>query len=145
MLNSIGERGAEVERHVVTDLPAKTARHTDSRAPRLDRPIADIHRAPRHAMGARLPGGNDVVEVMTMHRYEAHATIINGECELSVNGRLMQLVTLTLTDAGPITMPDGTDHQQPDVICHLRVCEARALAEQLLELADQASSRAVAR
>lgn len=82
---------------------------------------------------------------MTMHRYEAHADIVPGDCELSVNGRLMQLVTLTLTDAGPITMPDGTDHQQPDVICHLHASEARALADRLLALADQASSRAVAR
>lgn len=82
---------------------------------------------------------------MTDHRYEAHATIISGECELSVNGRLTALVTLTLTDAGPITMPDGTDVERPDVICHLRACEARALAGQLLQLADQASSRAVTR
>ena len=77
---------------------------------------------------------------MTDHRYEAHATIIAGGCELSVNGRLMQLVTLTLTDASPITMPDGTDHQRPDVICPLRVCEARSLAGQLLALADQAQA-----
>ena len=77
---------------------------------------------------------------MTDHRYEAHATIISGECELSVNGRLMQLVRLTLTDAGPITLPDGTDHQRPDVICPLRVCEARSLAGHLIELADQAQA-----
>jgi len=75
---------------------------------------------------------------MTMHRYEARADIVPGECELSVGGRLIQLVTLTLTDAGPITMPDGTDHQAPDVICPLRSGEARALAGRLLELADQA-------
>ncbi len=75
---------------------------------------------------------------MTMHRYEARADIVPGECELGVGGRLMQLVTLTLTDAGPITMPDGTDHQCPDVICPLRANEARALAGRLLELADQA-------
>lgn len=75
---------------------------------------------------------------MTMHRYEARADVVPGECELSVGGRLIQLVTLTLTDAGPITMPDGTDHQAPDVICPLRSSEARALADRLLELADQA-------
>ncbi len=76
---------------------------------------------------------------MTDHRYEAHATI-SGECELSVDGRLMALVTLTLTDAGPVTLPDGTDHQRPDVICPLRSCEARSLAARLIELADQAQA-----
>ncbi len=75
---------------------------------------------------------------MTDHRYEARADIVAGECELSVGGRLIQLVTLTLTDAGPITMPDGTEHECPDVICPLRASEARALAARLLELADQA-------
>jgi hypothetical protein len=75
---------------------------------------------------------------MTMHRYEARADIVAGECELGVGGRLIQLVTLTLTDAGPITMPDGSEHESPDVICPLRSSEARALAGRLLELADQA-------
>ncbi len=77
---------------------------------------------------------------MTMHRYEAHATIVPGACELGVNGHLMQLVTLTLTDAGAVAMPDGTDHQRPDVICPLRASEARWLAEQLIELADEAQA-----
>jgi hypothetical protein len=75
---------------------------------------------------------------MTLHRYEARADIVAGECELAVGARLIQLVTLTLTDAGPITMPDGTEHECPDVICPLRANEARALASRLLELADQA-------
>ncbi len=61
-------------------------------------------------------------------------------CELGVDGRLMQLVTLTLTDAGPVAIPDGTDHQRPDVICPLRVSEARLLATRLIELADQATA-----
>ncbi|MCA1678058.1 MAG: hypothetical protein LC790_03630 [Actinobacteria bacterium] len=83
---------------------------------------------------------------MTMHRFEVHATIVPGECELSVNGHLIQLVTLTLTDAGPVTMPDGTDHQRPDMSCALRVCEARSLAGRLLALADDAcSTRTVTR
>lgn len=75
---------------------------------------------------------------MIEHRYEARADVVAGECELGVGGRLTQLVTLTLTDAGPITMPDGTDHESPDVICALRTREARALAGRLLQLADQA-------
>jgi hypothetical protein len=83
---------------------------------------------------------------MTLHRYEARADIVPGECELAVGGRLIQLVTLTLTDARPITMPDGTDHESPDVICPLRASRARALASRLLELADQAHrTRASAR
>jgi hypothetical protein len=80
---------------------------------------------------------------MTEHRYEARADIVAGECELSIDGHPSQLITLTLTDAGPITRPDGSDHERLDVICPLRVCEARALAARLLELADHA--RAVTR
>ena len=75
---------------------------------------------------------------MTEHRYEARADIVAGACELSVDGHLNQLVTLTLTDAGAIAMPDGSDHHRPDVICPLRASEARTLAERLLELADDA-------
>ena len=76
---------------------------------------------------------------MIEHRYEARADIVAGECELAVGGRLSQLVTLTLTDGGPITMPDGSQHECPDVICPLRASEARALASRLLKLADQAN------
>lgn len=75
---------------------------------------------------------------MTMHRYEARADVVAGECELCVDGRRSQLVTLTLTDAGPITKPDGSDHERPDVICPLRTGEARALADRLTRLADEA-------
>ena len=75
---------------------------------------------------------------MTDHRYEARAEIVPGECELALDGRPIQLVRLTLTDDGPITMPDGADYERPDVICPLRTCEARSLAGRLLELADQA-------
>ncbi len=45
-----------------------------------------------------------------------------------------------MTDAGPVTMPDGTDIQRPDVICPLRTSEARSLAGRLIELADQAQA-----
>lgn len=75
---------------------------------------------------------------MTDHRYEARADVVAGECELCVDGRRSQLVTLTLTDAGPVTRPDGSDYERPDVICPLRVSEARALANRLTRLADQA-------
>jgi hypothetical protein len=76
---------------------------------------------------------------MTEHRYQADAQIVAGECELSTCGRLLGLITLTLTDAGPITMPDGSDTRRPDVICPLRPTEARQLASRLHELADQLS------
>lgn len=82
---------------------------------------------------------------MTEHRYEAHATIVPGDYELSVCGRQLALITLTLTDAGPITRSDGTDEQRPDVFCPLRPGEAHKLAARLLALADQASTRAVPR
>jgi len=83
---------------------------------------------------------------MTGHRYEAHATIVAGQCERGVNGHVIQLITLTLTDAGPVAMPDGTDYARPDVICPLRASEARWLAGQLIELADHACrSRTAAR
>jgi hypothetical protein len=79
---------------------------------------------------------------MTDHRYEARADIVAGECEMVVGGSLSQLVTLTLTDAGPITRPDGTDYERPDVICPLRVSEARSLAGRLTQLADEAHDTA---
>jgi hypothetical protein len=75
---------------------------------------------------------------MTDHRYEARADIVPGEREMVAGGSLIQLVRLTLTDAGPVTRPDGRDHERPDVICPLRISEARALAGRLLALADQA-------
>jgi len=75
---------------------------------------------------------------MTDHRYEARADIVPGACEHGVNGHLIALVTLTLTDAGPVALPDGTDHHRPDVICPLRVSEARLLGARLIELADHA-------
>ncbi len=77
---------------------------------------------------------------MTMHRYEARADMVPGECERMVDGHPAQLVTLTLTDAGAVTMPDGTDHERPDVICPLRASEARRLAARLLTLADRAQA-----
>lgn len=72
------------------------------------------------------------------HRFEAHASIVIGEHELCGH-TLRQLVTITLTDAGPVTCQDGTDHRG-DVFCPLRASEARALAGRLLELADTAEA-----
>lgn len=77
---------------------------------------------------------------MTSHRFQARADLF-GEHELGVDGSRIELVALTLTDAGPSAAPDGTEHEQPDVICPLRAGEARALAGRLLELADHADRR----
>jgi hypothetical protein len=82
---------------------------------------------------------------MTEQRYEARADIVAGECELGIDGHLIGLVTLTLTDAGPIARPDGSDRERPDVICPLRTSEARLLADRLLELADQADRHTATR
>jgi hypothetical protein len=79
---------------------------------------------------------------MTDHRYEARADVVPGECELAVDGSLIGLVTLTLTDAGPVTRSDGSDGERPDVSCPLRTHEARALAGRLLALADHADRAA---
>jgi hypothetical protein len=74
---------------------------------------------------------------MTDHRYDAHAALA-GEREQVLDGHLIELVTLTLTDAGPVAGLDGSEHHRPDVICPLRPSQARALAGRLLKLADHA-------
>jgi len=76
---------------------------------------------------------------MREHRFEAHASIVAGEHELCGH-TLRQLITVTLTDAGPIADDDGTEHELSDVFCPLRASEARQLAARLLELADTADS-----
>jgi hypothetical protein len=81
---------------------------------------------------------------MTEQRYEAHADIVPGERERSIDAHQTALIALTLTDTGPITVPDS-DHEQPDVICSLRPSQARALAHRLTCLADHASRPAVTR
>jgi hypothetical protein len=75
---------------------------------------------------------------MSEHRYEARAEIVAGERERALDRTLIGLVTLTLTDAGPITRPDGSTHHRPDVSCPLRPAEARALSGRLLALAEHA-------
>lgn len=81
---------------------------------------------------------------MTEHRYQADA-VLAGARELGIGGRLLALITLTLTDAGPTTLPDGTDVVRPDVICPLRPAEARQLADRLHQLADHATRPAMTR
>jgi hypothetical protein len=72
---------------------------------------------------------------MIDHRFEVHASIEPGECELLLDGSRTQLVRVVLTDAGPITRDDGSSYERPDVVCPLRPREARERALRLLELA----------
>lgn len=78
---------------------------------------------------------------MTEHRYEAHADIVPAEHQLSSDGHR---IALTLTDTGPITVPDS-DHEQPDVTCSLRPSQARALARRLTWLAGHTDPTAAGR
>jgi hypothetical protein len=73
---------------------------------------------------------------MIDHRFEAHACVEPGECEVLLDGRRLQLVRVVLTDCGPITRDDGSSYRRPDVLCPLRPSEARELALRLLELAS---------
>jgi hypothetical protein len=73
---------------------------------------------------------------MTEQRAEAHATIAAGRQERCPGGELLQLVSVTLTDASPAT--HEVDGRRPDVSCPLRPTEARQLAARLHRLADQA-------
>jgi hypothetical protein len=50
---------------------------------------------------------------MTDHRYEARADIVAGECELCVDGRRSQLVTLTLTTRARSPCPTAQTTNAP--------------------------------
>jgi hypothetical protein len=74
---------------------------------------------------------------MIEHRYDAHALIMPGEYAGIVHGRA-GLLRLVLSDDGPLTdARTGHEHTQPDVFCHLTARQARRLADQLHQLADQ--------
>lgn len=75
---------------------------------------------------------------MRLHRYEVHAAIEAGQTESLIDRSELQLVTLVLTDGGPVIDEEGREHRRPDVVCHLRPSEAGALAGCLLSLAERA-------
>ncbi len=75
---------------------------------------------------------------MRLHRYEAGARIEPGQTEALIDRSLLQLVTLALTDAGPVIDEQGRERRRPDVVSHLRPTEARELALRLLSLAEHA-------
>lgn len=75
---------------------------------------------------------------MRAHRFEVAARIEPDQGAARVDRSRMQLVTLALGDMGPVIAPDGRERTRPEVVCHLPATEARALAFELLCLAEQA-------
>jgi hypothetical protein len=81
---------------------------------------------------------------MTEHRFEARALLEDGMTEGRVDGSGLQLVTVCLFD-GPGVVDDlGEPVDSAPVVSHLRPSEARALAFELLELAELADRRSEA-
>jgi hypothetical protein len=78
---------------------------------------------------------------MSWHRWEARARLEDGMTEGRVDGSALQLVTVWLSDDGAGEISDALGRPvvpAPPVACHLRPSEARALAFELLELAELA-------
>ena len=75
---------------------------------------------------------------MRAQRFEALARIEPGQSQTLIDRSRMQLVTIALTDSGPVIDTDGAEHTRPEVACHLAPAEARQLAFELLRLAEHA-------
>ena len=75
---------------------------------------------------------------MRAQRFDALARIEPGQSATRVDRSQMQLVTVALTDFGPVIAEDGREHTRPEVVCHLCSTEARELAFELLCLAERA-------
>jgi hypothetical protein len=80
---------------------------------------------------------------MIEHRWEARAWLEDGMTEARVGGGSLQLVTVCLSDdgAGEVSGELGRALVRAPVVSHLRPSEARALAFELLELAEVADRR----
>ena len=79
---------------------------------------------------------------MTEHRWEAQARLEDGVTEGRVDGSALQLVTVCLSDDGlEVSDALGEPVNRPPVVSYLRPSEARALAFELLELAELADRR----
>lgn len=76
---------------------------------------------------------------MIEQRWEAQARLGDGMCEGGVGGGVLQLVTVCLADGS-----GDEPVRRPPVVSHLRPSEARALAFELLELAELADRRSEA-
>lgn len=83
---------------------------------------------------------------MIWHRWETRARLEEGMTEGRVGGGSLQLVTVCLSDegAGEVSDEHGRPVTRPPVVSHLRPSEARALAFELLELAELADRRSEA-
>jgi hypothetical protein len=83
---------------------------------------------------------------MIEHRGEARARLEDGMTEARVGGGALQLVTVCLSDdgAGEVSDERGRPIKRAPVVSHLRPGEARALAFELLELAELADRRSEA-
>ncbi len=81
---------------------------------------------------------------MSWHRWETRARLRDGMTEMLVGGGALQLVTVCLSDEGAGEISDRQGRSvapAPPVVSHLRPSEARALAFELLELAELAEHR----
>lgn len=78
---------------------------------------------------------------MIEHRFEIQARLEDRVTERRVDGSALALVTVCLTDegAGEVSDSRGEPLLRPPVVSHLRPGEARALAFELLELAERRS------
>lgn len=79
---------------------------------------------------------------MTLHRFAAQARLEDGMCESRLDGSPLQLVTVCLSDDGvEVADERGEPVVTAPVVSHLRPSAARALAFELLELAELAERR----
>jgi len=84
---------------------------------------------------------------MSWHRFQARVRLEDGLTEGRVGGGFLQLVTVCLCDEGVGELSDGLGRPvacEPPVVTRLRPSEARALAFELLELAELADRRSEA-
>jgi hypothetical protein len=81
---------------------------------------------------------------MSWHRSRTVVRLENGTTEGLVGGGSMQLVTVCLSDDGVGEISDDQGRPlapEPPVVSYLRPSEARALAFELLALAEHAERR----
>ncbi len=81
---------------------------------------------------------------MSWHRSRTQARLESGMTEGLIGGRSLQLVTVCLSEDGVGEISDDQGRPlppEPPVVSYLRPSEARALAFELLELAERADRR----
>jgi hypothetical protein len=75
------------------------------------------------------------------HRFELEACLEDGMVEGLIGGGALQLVTVRLFDGPGVVSERGEPVVGAPVVTHLRPCEARDLAFELLALAELAERR----